>query len=218
MGSFHGLNPAMGWLFAVALGLQQRRLGAVVAALGPIAIGHALSIAGVVAVAWALGTFLPEEVLMVAGGLTMLAFAGWKVATRFRHPAWVGMRVGPKELVAWSFLMATAHGAGLMLLPPLLALRSNSVPEAAASGGHHAHHIPVTGADGQSDLVVAVLALGLHTFALFVVTAAIALVVYTRVGVDVLRKAWVNVDLIWIAVLAVAGGVTLMAGSWMLIG
>ncbi len=218
LGSFHGLNPAMGWLFAVALGLQRRRVGAVVAALGPIAAGHALSIAVVMAFAWTLGTFMPQEVLIVTGGVVMLGFAGWKVGTRFRHRAWVGMRVGPRDLVAWSFLMATAHGAGLMLLPPLLAMRSDTVQVATASGGHHAHHLSASGGGGQSDFLVALMALGLHTLALFVVTGAIALVVYTRVGVDVLRKAWVNVDLVWIGALAVAGGVTLIAGIWMLLG
>ena len=101
-------------------GLQERRLGAVVAALGPIAFGHALAI-GIVALAIGLlGRSSRPRRLLVAGGLTLLGFAGYKVATRFRHPRWVGMRVSKPELVAWSFLMATAHGAGLMLIPVLV--------------------------------------------------------------------------------------------------
>jgi hypothetical protein len=215
LGSFHGLNPAMGWLFAVDLGMQQKSERAVVSALGPIAAGHALSIAAVVLVAWALGTLLPEAALLIAGGLSMVAFAGWKVVRRFRHPAWVGMRVGPGELLIWSFVMASAHGAGLMLLPPLLALRSSTVPAVAANGGHHAHHLPEAGS-GQSDLMVAFLALGLHTLALFVVSGVIALVVYRKVGVDILRRAWINLDVVWVGALGVAGGLTLAAGCWML--
>src|SRR5215204_5013005 len=127
LGAFHGLNPAMGWLFAVALGLQERRLRAVTMALGPIALGHALAI-GLAAVAVStLGLVLPQRLLLALGGATLLAFAAYKVATRFRHPRWVGMRVGPRELVLWSFLMASAHGAGLMLIPVLVGLRGDGV-------------------------------------------------------------------------------------------
>src|SRR5688572_7720700 len=132
LGAFHGLNPGMGWLFAVALGLQERRLGAVTAALGPIALGHALAIGGAAVVVGALGVVVPQRLLLAMGGAVLLGFAAYKVATRFRHPRWVGMRVGPRELVLWSFLMASAHGAGLMLAPVLVALRGEGVPSAMA--------------------------------------------------------------------------------------
>jgi hypothetical protein len=218
LGSFHGLNPAMGWLFAVSLGLQERRTRAVVGALGPIALGHAISIAAVAAAVWALGAVFPQEALMVAGGAAMLGFAAWKVATKFRHRRWVGMRVSSRDLVAWSFLMATAHGAGLMLLPPLLALRSGEVPSAAAHeghAGHHAHHMPVADtSSGAESLTVTLLAVGLHTVALFAVTGVVALLVYKKVGVDILRRAWINLDLVWIGALAVAGAITLGMGAW----
>jgi len=211
LGGFHGLNPAMGWLFAVALGLQERRLRAVAGALGPIAAGHALSIAGLVASVWMLGTVFPQEVLMMAGGALMVCFAVYKVVTRFRHTAWVGMRVHARDLAAWSFLMATAHGAGLMLLPPLLMLRGDSLAAASAHAGHHVHHAPASDGEG---LLISLLAVGLHTVAMFGVAGATAVVVYKKVGVNVLRRAWINLDLIWIGALAVAGGITLGFGAW----
>ena len=122
LGAFHGLNPAMGWLFAVALGLQERRLWAVTTALGPIALGHALAI-GLAAVSVSLlGLVIPQRLLLALGGAALLGFAAYKIATRFRHPRWVGMRVSPRELVLWSILMVSAHGAGLMLVPVLVGL------------------------------------------------------------------------------------------------
>jgi hypothetical protein len=213
LGSFHGLNPAMGWLFAVALGLQERRLRAVLAALGPIVAGHALAIGAVVVAVWLLGGVLPQEAMLLVGGTCMLGFAVYKVVTRFRHPAWVGMRVRGRELVAWSFLMATAHGAGLMLVPALLELRGDRIPAAAAHAGGHAHHVPASESAGDG-FAVSVLAVGVHTAAMFVVAGAIAVLVYRKVGVDILRRAWINVDLLWIGALALAGTVTLAFGGW----
>lgn len=210
-GSFHGLNPAMGWLFAVSLGLQERSSRAVVAALGPIALGHAISVAMVVGVVWLLGTVLPQALLMALGGLTMVGFAGYKVISRFRHPAWVGMRVNARDLVVWSFVMATAHGAGLMLLPPIMALRKDAMPEKMAQSGHHAHHIVASDAP---DPWMALLGVGVHTVALFTVTGVVALVVYRKVGVDILRRAWINMDMVWVGVMALAGFMTLGYAAW----
>src|SRR5215204_3188453 len=145
LGAFHGLNPAMGWLFAVALGLQERRLRAVTAALGPIALGHALAI-GLAAVAvGVLGLVIPQRLLLALGGAVLLGFAAYKVATRFRHPRWVGMRIRPRELVLWSLLMASAHGAGLMLVPVLVELRGDGMSSALAQPehlGHMGHQMP----------------------------------------------------------------------------
>lgn len=214
LGSFHGLNPAMGWLFAVALGFQDRHVRAVAIALGPIALGHALSITVIAAIVWALGTVLPQDLLMVVGGLGMLGFAIHKVGTRFRHLGWVGMRVRARELVAWSFLMATAHGAGLMLVPPLLALRAGQGPTVVAQSGQHAHHAVSATSSNEGGLATSFLAVGLHTMAMFIVTGAIAMLVYRSVGVDILRRAWINLDLIWIGTLAIAGAVTIGFGMW----
>ena len=212
LGGFHGLNPAMGWLFAVALGLQERRLRGVLAALGPIAAGHALAIGGVAAAIGLLGLVVPAAALLVGGGLALLAFAGWTVVRRFRHPRWVGMRVGARDLIAWSFLMATAHGAGLMLAPVLVHLGSGGLPAGEATAGHAGHAGAVDGV-----LAPTLAAVGLHTAAMFAVMAVVALVVYQKIGVEVLRRAWINLDLIWVGALAVAGGITLGLGLWPLL-
>jgi hypothetical protein len=213
LGAFHGLNPGMGWLFAVALGLQERRLRAVVTALGPIALGHALAI-GLAAVAvGALGLVVPQRALLALGGATLLAFAAYKLATRFRHPRWVGMRVGPRELVLWSFLMASAHGAGLMLVPVLVQLRGEGVARALAQAehlGHGVHHAPA----GTGTLLPALAAVGLHSTAMLAVAGVLAVVVYQKFGVEVLRRAWVNLDFIWVGVLAMTGALALGLGLW----
>src|SRR5687768_3208140 len=165
LGGFHGLNPAMGWLFAVAIGFQERRLGAVLAALGPITLGHALSLGLVAVPVGLLGLVIPRDLLLTLTGLVLLGFAGRKIATRFRHPRWVGMRLRPRELVLWSFLMATAHGAGLMVAPVLVRLRGDAVPGALAQSAQpdhlahagHAGHQLSAGGDAL-DLAVAAVA------------------------------------------------------------
>jgi hypothetical protein len=213
LGAFHGLNPAMGWLFAVALGLQERRLRAVTAALGPIALGHALAIGVAAVVVGMVGLVIPQRLLLALGGAVLLGFAAFKVATRFRHPRWVGMRVSPRELVLWSFLMASAHGAGLMLVPVLVGLRGDGVPSALARAGHlgHAGHQPAAASDA---LLPSLAAVGLHSLAMLAVAAAIAVVVYQKVGVEVLRRAWVNLDLVWVGALLVTGGLALGLSLW----
>jgi hypothetical protein len=213
LGAFHGLNPAMGWLFAVSLGLQERRLRAVVVALGPIALGHALAI-GIAAIAvGTLGLVIPQRLLLALGGVALLAFAAYKVITRFRHPRWVGMRVGPRELVMWSFLMASAHGAGMMLVPVLVALRGDAVASALAHAehvGHMGHQMP----GGNDSLLPALAAVGLHSAAMLAVAGTLAVVVYQHVGLEVLRRAWVNLDLIWVGALVVVGGMAPGLGLW----
>ena len=206
LGAFHGLNPAMGWLFAVALGLQERRPRAVTAALGPIALGHALAIGLAAVVVGVVGLVIPRRLLLALGGAALLAFAAYKVITRFRHPRWVGMRVGPRDLVLWSLLMASAHGAGLMLVPVLIEVRGEGVSSALAHVGHSGHieHQPSAASDALAPALVAV---GLHSFAMLAVAGVLAVVVYQKVGVEVLRRAWVNLDVIWVGALVVAGGI-----------
>jgi hypothetical protein len=203
----------MGWLFAVALGLQERRLRAVTTALGPIALGHALAI-GIAAVAVStLGLVIPQRLLLTLGGAALLGFAAYKVATRFRHPRWVGMRVSPRELVLWSFLMASAHGAGLMLVPVLVGLRGEGVSSALAHAehlGHVGHQSP----GGNDSLLPALAALALHSFAMLAVAGGVAVVVYQKLGVEVLRRAWVNLDFLWVGALVVVGGLALGLGLW----
>lgn len=209
LGGFHGLNPAMGWLFAVSHGLQERNLRAVVTALGPISLGHAAAIAGIAIPFGLMQVVVPREALLILGGSVLIGYALYKVATRFRHPRWVGMRIRPAELAGWSALMAAAHGAGLMLIPALAHLTSASQPAAMAAGPHHHHHPSTEPADS---LAVAAGAVALHTLAMLAVMALLAIVVYQWVGVDILRKAWINLDLLWIGSLFVAGGITLGLG------
>ena len=217
LGAFHGLNPAMGWLFAVALGLQERRLRAVTMALGPIALGHALAVGMAAAVVGLLGLVIPQHLLLALGGMALLGFAAYKVATRFRHPRWVGMRVNSRELVLWSFLMASAHGAGLMLVPMLVGLRGEGVSSALATTGHAGHltHLPPAASDA---LVPSLAAVGLHSVTMLAVAGVVAVVVYQKLGVDILRRAWVNLDFLWVGALVLAGGIALGLGLWPLTG
>src|SRR5437870_6036037 len=132
LGAFHGINPGMGWLFAVALGLQEQSQRAVRRALLPIALGHAASIGVVVVAVSLLQAVLPEQLMRYLCAALLGAFGLWRLV-RARHPRWVGMRVGFRDLMLWSFLMATAHGAGLMIVPILLGWPDGN------HAGHAAH-------------------------------------------------------------------------------
>jgi hypothetical protein len=206
LGAYHGINPAMGWLFAVALGLQERRRAALFRAFGPIALGHAVSVAAVVALLGAAQAFIDLGVLRIIGALALVTFGLYKLLAPMSHPRWVGMRVNFRDLAAWSFLMASAHGAGLMLLPVLLRL-----PSGVEHMGHdmsgHAAHMQMAGAVAPPAAEVAVIAV--HTAAMFLVMGAIALVVYEKVGLAILRRAWVNLDLLWAVALIVTGTLSL---------
>ncbi len=191
LGAFHGLNPAMGWLFAVALGLHRRSRIAVLGALPPIALGHALSIAIIAVAMVATGLFVSQRLLLAGAGLLLIGWAIYHQLYGHRHRVRVGMRTGQIGLVLWSFLMATAHGAGLMLLPALIPLCLASSP---------AHEIAASGSLG-----VTLAAVGIHTGAMLAVTAAIAIVVYEWLGLAMLRTAWLNVDLVWTAALVSTG-------------
>ena len=193
----------MGWLFAVALGLQERGRAAVIRAFAPIALGHAASVAGVVAVVSLAQSVVTPDFLRLAGALTLVLF-GLRKLVNAAHPRWVGMRVNFRDLTVWSFLMATAHGAGLMLVPILLQLSPG-----AAMPADHAHHALAVGAAASSALPIAALgAVGLHTAAMFLVMALIAIVVYEKVGLAILRRAWLNLDRIWALALIGVGMLT----------
>jgi hypothetical protein len=203
LGAYHGLNPAMGWLFAVALGLQEQRRSAVLQALPPIALGHAFAILVAVLVVGVAQIFIPLDALRYGGAGILILFGLYKLARR-KHPRWVGMRVGFRDLTAWSFLMASAHGAGLMLVPILLRL-SEPIQGAHDSSDHTAH----VGMSGSATIVTDLATVGLHTLAMFVVMGAIAIVVYEKLGVMILKRTWFNVDLLWAGALVGAGVFTL---------
>ncbi len=200
LGAYHGLNPGMGWLFAVALGMQEQKGSAVARSLIPIAVGHAVAIGSVVLTSVFLGMTLPLIVIryLVAA---LLVGMGIYCLMRHRHPRWVRMQVGFRDLTVWSFLMASAHGAGLMVVPVLL--RSNTVEAQSRIAGHN--HISQTVAP-----LAGMLATGVHTVAYLAVTGLLAWVVYRKLGLLLLRKAWLNFDLVWAAALVATGLVTLL--------
>ena len=200
LGVYHGINPGMGWLFAVALGMQEKRRSAVIGALFPMALGHAISIGVVVLVIALAQQQLPEDVLRIACAVILFGFGVYKLF-RARHPRWVGMRVNFKDLTIWSFLMASAHGAGLMLAPLLLRM-----PTASAHSGH-TPHASATMTDSATMLLSAV---GVHTLSFLVVTGIVAVVVYEVIGLALLRKAWFNLDMLWAIGLMIAGVVTFL--------
>jgi hypothetical protein len=200
LGAYHGLNPGMGWLFAVALGLQEKRRRAVLAALPPIALGHALSVGLVLAVLWVAQASLPHQTLRYAAAALLFGFGLYRIV-RSRHPAWVGMRVGFKDLTVWSFLMASAHGAGLMLVPILLGSARRAQAATMAVGTHAPGHDMQT----MSSTVWWPAALSVHTLAQFAVAGVIAVVVYERLGLRILQSTWFNLDLLWVIALMLSG-------------
>jgi uncharacterized membrane protein len=196
----------MGWLFAVALGLQEQRRGAVLQALPPIALGHAVAISLAVLVIGVAQIVVPLDVLRYVCAGVLVLFGLYKLARR-RHPRWVGMRVGFGDLTAWSFLMASAHGAGLMLIPVLLRLSSTEQMQGAHAYGTHTDHATVT---GSATVLADLAAVGLHTLALFAVMGVMAVVVYEKLGVMILKRTWFNLDLLWAGALVGAGLITLV--------
>lgn len=191
LGAFHGVNPAMGWLFAVALGLHRQSRRVMWLSLVPIAIGHALSIAVVVAAVVALGLVVDRRVLDPLAGAALLGWAAYYALYGHRHRLRVGMRTGMAGLGLWSFMMATGHGAGLMLVPVLVPLCLSASPAQDAF------------AAGIAPLSLA--AVAVHTGAMLVVTAAVAGLVHDWLGLAFLRRGWINLDWIWTAALAMVG-------------
>jgi hypothetical protein len=138
-----------------------------------------------------------------------LAWLRWPVAAvlvslgvrrlfRHRHPRWAGMRVSMGGLTVWSFLMATAHGAGLMVVPVVMRM-------SMSAAGEHAHHIHAAGTGTGA----AFFATGLHAAGYLAMTAFVAVLVFEKLGVGILHRAWINLDLIWSAALVATGTLTL---------
>jgi hypothetical protein len=196
LGIYHGINPAMGWLFAVALGLQEGRRSAVLRALPLIALGHEASVGLVVLLVSGLQLVAAPDLLRIAGALALIGFGAYKFLKPRSHPRWVGLRVSARELALWSFLMSTAHGAGLMLFPVLIGL--------PGSGGH-SHTDGLTSASLATDVA----AIGVHTVAMLVAMGLVAVLVYDKLGLGVLRRAWLNLDRVWASAVVAAGAVSL---------
>src|SRR5215471_15410912 len=199
LGMFHGVNPAMGWLFAVALGLQEQKRAAVLRALPPMVVGHALSVGIIIAVVLLARTSLPPRGLKIVAAAILFAFGLYRLL-RSRHPNWVGMRVGFADLTLWSFVMASAHGAGLMLVP--FFLPSMAAQEAHHHDAHQMHAWAFANFSAPSLLIAAVI---VHTLGYLLTTALIAIIVYEKLGVAILRRAWFNIDFAWMLALMITG-------------
>jgi hypothetical protein len=192
-GAFHGVNPAMGWLFAVALGMQERRRSAVWRALLPLGVGHALAVAAAIVLVIVAGVIVPIEQLRWPVAIILGVF-GITRLIRHRHPRWTSMRVGMGRLTLWSFLMASVHGAGLMVVPFFLRMSFAAASDSSPS-------MPGSAA-------TALLATSLHAAAYLVTTALVAVLVFEKLGVAILRKAWLNLDLLWGVALCGSGVIT----------
>jgi hypothetical protein len=201
LGLWHGINPGMGWLFAVALGMQEQRASAVWRSLGPLAAGHAVAVGAAVLVAMLAGRALDQGTVQLGVAAVLVGFGGWRLA-RGRHPRWVGMRVSPRELATWSLLMASAHGAGLMVMP--FVLEPGAV--AGAAHGHGAMHAALLGA--AQPPMAGLGATLLHTAGYLLATGGVALVVYRRLGLRMLQRVWVNLDIVWGIALVATGLLT----------
>jgi hypothetical protein len=191
LGAVHGINPAMGWLFAVSLGFQAQSGRAVWRALGPLALGHALAVAAALALAAAIGVILPVRWLRWLAAAALLGFGIFHL-TGHRHPAtrYGGMTVGARDLTLWSFIVSSAHGAGLMVVPFVLGTTGGGPAEIA-----HVHTAAMSRSLWIGDTgIVATL---LHTGSYLAVAGGIAWVVYRRLGLRLLRTAWINVNVIW---------------------
>jgi hypothetical protein len=196
LGVYHGVNPAMGWLFAVSRGMQERSRRAVLRSLVPIAIGHEASIALVALLVIGLSTTTDPQALRMGAAIALIAFGIFRFIKPRAHFRWTSMRVSDRELGVWSFLMSTAHGAGLMIAPVILGLRAS-----------HNHDDMAMLSGGPID--IAAVGIAVHVLAMVIVMGAIAFFVYERVGLQVLRRAWLNTEQVWAAAFVLAGLVTL---------
>ena len=195
----------MGWLFAVALGLQEEDRRAVWRSLLPLGLGHAIAIAVALVAVGLLGLVVSLSGLKWLVAAMLIGVGAYKLA-RLRHPKYGGLRMSFRQLTIWSFLMASAHGAGLMVLPIVL----GAAPGASIGpGSPAAHGMSVAGllSDGQLAGVMATL---VHSGAYLFVCGLIAVIVYEKLGLRLLRSAWVNLDSIWAITLIATGIATLL--------
>ena len=196
LGAYHGINPAMGWLFAVSRGMQEKSRRAVLRSLVPIAIGHEASIALVALLVIVLSTSTDPSALRIGAAAALVAFGIFRFVKPRAHFRWTSMRVSDRELGVWSFLMSTAHGAGLMVAPVILGLEAS----------RHSHD-DMAMLSGPIDITA--VGVAVHVLVMVAVMAAVAFFVYERVGVQVLRRAWLNTDQVWAGAFVLAGLITL---------
>ncbi|EAR21024.1 hypothetical protein [Nitrococcus mobilis] len=196
LGAFHGINPAMGWLFAVALGLHRGQRQVVLLSLIPLALGHALAIGVTLVLVALVGRMLDPGILGGGAGALLIGWGLYHAVRGHRYRLRVGMQTGMVGLLLWSFVMATAHGAGLMLLPVFFAWLDSQ----------HGH----LSAASPPALLLAVAGVAVHTLAMFTVAGMSAVAAYEWVGLAVLRHGWVNLDWLWSAALVGVGVILLV--------
>jgi hypothetical protein len=205
LGAYHGVNPAMGWLFAVSRGMQERSRRAVLRSLVPIAIGHEMSIALVAALVVGLEVVTDSSTLRIVAAAVLFGFGIFRFVKPRAHFRWTSMRVSDRELTLWSFLMSTAHGAGIMVAPVLIGLQG-----AIDRSGARAHDQADLGLLNAS-LGVGAVGIALHVAAMLAVMGVVAIVVYERLGLKVLRTAWLNTDRLWAGAFVLAAFITLLS-------
>jgi len=199
LGAFHGLNPAMGWFFAASLGLFRKSRGVILLSLIPIALGHAAAIAVVVFAAIGLGFTIDADTFRILSGALLIAWGLYHWFFGHQHHLHITAATGLTGIGVWSFLMAMAHGAGMMLIPVLMPMG-----HVHHHMGGHADHMVATDSFGIAALGVIV-----HTLAMLIVTGCIAILVYQSAGLEILKRRWINLDLAW--TLALIG-----MGLWLL--
>lgn len=198
LGIFHGLDPGMGWLFAVSFGLQERNRKALLRVLPFIALGHEGAIAIMVVILTITSSLFAAKAIILVGGLILLGYGLWQLRGR-HHVRWVGMRLTRWQLAGWSFVMSSAHGAGLMLVT-VFAFSMGDDQISALDLHHGVLHVLATGA----------LTMVVHVGAMIVTCGTVALLVYELLGLRVLRSLWVNLDRVWAFALVGAGVATVL--------
>jgi len=201
-GVYHGLNPGMGWPLAVSAGLMERSPRALVAALGPLAGGHLLAMLLVI-LPFALLVMLIEwqRQIQIGASLLVIGFGIFRLLNQ-RHPR-VLARIPPTQLVLWSFAVAIAHGAGLMLVPIYLGL----CREAALDSGHEAAWTLI-----NANLGMAVLVSVVHAATMIAASACAAWLTYRYLGLKFVSRSWFNLDTSWALSLILVGTVALVLG------
>lgn len=198
-GLYHGVNPGMGWPLAVAAGMMDRNARALLAALVPLSAGHLLAMLVMLlpfAMLLALVQWAPQ--IQVAAGLLVVAYGALRLAYP-RHPR-VLARIRPAQLALWSFVVAIAHGAGLMLVPIYLGLCES----ANLDTGHEAA-AALVGANLGMALIVSVV----HSLAMIAAGGGLAWLVYRYLGLQYLSRSWYNLDTVWAVSLILVGVVAL---------
>ena len=217
LGVFHGINPGMGWLFAVGLGLQEERRAAVWSALLPLALGHALAIGVTLILVGIIGLVIPVSVLKWCIASILVGFGVYRLF-RNRHPRYGGMQVNFRQLSVWSFLMASAHGAGLMVVPFLFKtinpvhhapeMQMQGVSKTGEMADHaagHADHAGALLASLPAEPLIGLMVILVHTLGYLLIMGMVAVLVYEKLGLRLLRTTWFNIDLLWAFALILSG-------------